>query len=178
MNKKSKNALLLVVIIAIIGIAVGYAALSQELVLNGTATVKGSSDWDVHFVTETAKVNLQDKVTNPTISIDDGELTGTFSAEFEPGGYVEYTVQVENDGTIPAMKSGDPTVSITGDTGNYIKCEVTDSSDNTSSLVKDSGVHEYKVVVRCEDMTQLPENAIDATVTVTFNYVQESEPSA
>lgn len=178
MNKKSKNALLLVVIIAIIGIAVGYAALSQELVLNGTATVKGSSDWDVHFVTETADVKSQDKVTNPVINIDGGELTGTFSAEFEPGGYVEYTVQVENDGTIPAMKSGDPTVSIEGDTGNYIECKVTDVSTNNGSLVKDSGVHEYTVLVTCDDMTQLPEEAVSATVKVTFNYVQESESAA
>lgn len=177
MNKKSKNALLLVVIIAIIGIAVGYAALSQELVLNGTATVKGSSDWDVHFVADTATVKSQDKVTNPTISIDD-KVTGTFSAEFEPGGYVEYTVQVENDGTIPAMKSGDPTVSITGDTGNYIECKVTDVSTNNGSLVKDSGVHEYTVLVTCADMEQLPEEAVTATVKVTFNYVQESEPGA
>lgn len=40
MKRKSKNLLVLIVLLAIIGIAVGYAALSQTLTLKGTAVLK------------------------------------------------------------------------------------------------------------------------------------------
>ena len=86
MNKKSKNALLLVVLLAIVGIAVGYAALSQNLVLTGTATVKGSSDWNVHFVNGTETALNGKGAEGAKIAINEGDLTGTFSAAFEPGG--------------------------------------------------------------------------------------------
>ena len=103
MNKKSKNVLLLVVLIAIIGIAVGYAALSQNLVLNGTATVKGASDWNVHFAEGTVVDANAFGVTDPTISLAGDKLTGTFAATLEPGASVSYRVTVVNEGTIGAV---------------------------------------------------------------------------
>ena len=106
MNKKSKNVLLLVVLIAIIGIAVGYAALSQNLVLNGTATVKGASDWKVHFAEGTVANADAHGVTDPKISLATDKLTGTFSATLEPGASVSYRVTVVNEGTIGAEYNG------------------------------------------------------------------------
>lgn len=171
MNKKSKNALLLVVLLAIVGIAVGYAALSQNLILTGTATVKGSSDWDVHFVKGAETAANGEGAEGATIAIDAGELTGTFSAKFQPGGVATYTVKVANDGTIPAKYNNCTVGEVTGDAKDYITCKVT-PGDTTSNLVKDSGSHTFTITLTCADMDKLPDTAIDATTTVTFNYTQ------
>lgn len=171
MNKKSKNALLLVVLLAIVGIAVGYAALSQNLVLTGTATVKGSSDWNVHFVNGTEKALNGKGAEGAKIAINEGDLTGTFSAAFEPGGVATYTVQVENDGTIPAAYQNYKVGTVTGDASDYITCEVT-PGDTTSNLVKDSTPHTFTIKLTCADMEELPDTAINAETTVTFNYTQ------
>ena len=172
MNKKSKNVLLLVVLIAIIGIAVGYAALSQNLVLNGTATVKGASDWKVHFK-DSAVINPNAQgVTDPTISLDADQLKGTFAATLEPGASVSYRVTVVNDGSIRAKYNGYEVVE-TNET-DYVSCVVTPVS-TTSVLVggESAPVHEFTVTLTCDDMENLPAASVTETFTVDFEYVQE-----
>ena len=168
MNKKSKNALLLVVILAIVGIAVGYAALSQNLVLEGTATVKGSTDWDVHFVKGTETATNGTGATDATITVNDDTLTGTFSATFEPGGEATYTVDVVNDGSIAAVLSGEPEVAISGE---HVTCEVAVVSGG-DPISENNGKDTYRITLKCEDMDALPADEIETTATVTFKYVQ------
>lgn len=170
MNKKSKNVLLLVVLIAIIGIAVGYAALSQTLVLNGTATVKGASDWKVHFAEGTVLNADAVGVTEPKISLATDKLTGTFSATLEPGASVSYKVTVVNEGTIGAKYNGVEVVE--NNANEYVSCEVTPGS-TTSVLVNGVQAHEFTVTLTCDDMTKLPDNAVTETFEVNFEYVQD-----
>ena len=168
MNKKSKNALLLVVLLAIVGIAVGYAALSQELVLNGTATVKGLNDWKVHFADSSAvKGSSVTGVVSNTFALDSDKLEGTFAATLEPGAWVEYTVVVVNDGSIKAKANGDPAV-VGG--GTYTKCTVTQNSvGNELSLNSGSDVYTVKIEAS-EDNVAATE--VQEEWTVTFDYVQ------
>lgn len=176
MNKKSKNALLLVVLLAIVGIAVGYAALSQSLVLNGTATVKGSSDFDVHFVKDTATATNGVGSEDAAITIDDAELTGTFSATFEPGGVATYVVEIVNDGTIEAAKDGEATVDMSGDVADLVTCTVEETAVE-GNLKKDDGKHTYTITLKCAEATDgvdFPEATATAEATVTFNYIQAS----
>ena len=173
MNKKSKNALLLVVIIAIIGIAVGYAALSQQLVLNGTATVQGASDWDVKFSDTTKAVASEAGASDVKLTLDNGKLSGTFTATFAPGGYADYEVTVINGGTIPARFDG---VAVTGPTGTpYTTCVVTEP-DTTPDLVDDVAGHTFKIHLACKDMNSLPDTTVTEEYTVTFDYVQVTNP--
>lgn len=176
-NKKSKNILLLVVLLAIVGIAVGYAALSQNLYLNGTGTVAGSSAWNVHFTQETAMDPLptveDDGVYDQTIAIDSGLLTGTFSATLEPGASVTYTVNIVNDGTIHAIADGDPIITPGADNTEHITCTVSPSTAHTTELYQGSGnTHTYDVTLTCADMDELPTETATATFKVDFNYVQ------
>ena len=171
MNKKSKNVLLLVVLIAIIGIAVGYAALSQNLVLNGTATVKGASDWNVHFAEGTVVNEDAVGVTDPTISLDEDKLEGTFAATLEPGASVSYRVTVVNDGSIGAKYNGSTVVE--NNANDYVTCEVTEVS-TTSVLVNGEEVHEFTVTLTCDDMATLPADSVTESFTVNFEYVQEA----
>ncbi len=171
MNKKSKNVLLLVVLIAIIGIAVGYAALSQNLVLNGTATVKGASDWNVHFAEGTVVNADAQGVTDPTISLATDKLSGTFAATLEPGASVSYRVTVVNDGSIGAQFN-ECTVTPAVENG-YVTCEVT-PGDVDSVLVNGEEVHEFTVTLTCKDMENLPADSVTEEFTVNFEYVQEA----
>lgn len=179
-NKKSKNILLLVILLAIIGIAVGYAALSQNLFLNGTGTVAGSSAWNVHFTKDTTMSPLatvtDDGVYDQTIAIDDGLLQGTFSATLEPGASVEYTVNIVNDGTIHAVVDDGNNMIVTpgADNTEFIKCTVAAVNDVTTELYQGSGnTHTYKVTLTCEDITELPTETATAEFKVDFNYVQK-----
>lgn len=177
-NKKSKNILLLVILLAIIGIAVGYAALSQNLVLNGTGTVAGSDAWNVHFTKETVINPLpsvdDDGVYDQSIVIDDGLLQGTFSATLEPGASVTYTVNIVNDGTIHAVADGNPTITKSADSTEYISCTVTPATAHTTELYQGSGnTHTYDVTLTCADMETLPSDTAKATFTVDFDYVQK-----
>ena len=44
-RKNSKNVILLVLLVLVVGMAVGYAALSQALVINGTASI--TTEWKI-----------------------------------------------------------------------------------------------------------------------------------
>lgn len=165
MKKKSKNLLLLIVLLAIIGIAVGYAALSQQLTLNGTATLK-SNDWNVHFVESSATVTKNSTTYgDAAISLDSGLLKGTFTATLAPGEEVVYNVKVINDGAINAVATA-PVV--TGETTN-IKCTVTPTQ---TTPIANGGTHDYTVTLTCNNMDTLPDADEVANVEVTFNYNQ------
>lgn len=167
MKKKTKNLLVLIVLLAIIGIAVGYAALSQTLTLNGTATTKSSSDWNVHFG-EISKETSASGVVDSACSLNTDKLTGTFSATLIPGGSVTYTVTVVNDGSIAAKASGNPTVELTGAAKDYFTCTVSDAPTTT---IANNNSHTYTVVLSYVG-DKLPDTSIEATATVNFNYVQ------
>lgn len=175
MRKKSKNLLVLVILLAIVGIAVGYAALSQQLTLNGTVKSKVADDWYVHF-----KENSESFTTVGDINPDDvsfklnDDTTGTFTATLIPNSSVEYTVTIINDGTIDAALES---VNISGieNLPNYITCEVIPAEDVT--LTKNGGYQEFNIVLSAEDADELPEEAISASVTVDFTFTQTSTAS-
>ena len=51
MAKSKKNYLVIVLVVALVSLAVGYAAFSQNLTISGTAT--GTTTWDVKFTDAT-----------------------------------------------------------------------------------------------------------------------------
>ena len=102
MNNKVQNVLLGVLAIGLIGITVAYAALTQQLKIEGTAKV-ASSKWDVHFGTVSAG-NAQGYATAGTLA-KTGETTiagdiGTLKAPWDS---ITYTYDIENAGDINAI---------------------------------------------------------------------------
>lgn len=115
MNNKVQNIVLGVLAVALIGITVAYATLTQQLKINGTATVKAGT-WDVHFE------NLQGSVTGSAVldtstsklGIQTGSTTisGKLGTLSKPGDSITYTFDIVNKGNIPAILSSAPTISI------------------------------------------------------------------
>ena len=114
MESKHKNALIGALLAVVFVMAVGYAALSQTLTINGTATINDiSTNWNVHFdntqdedsgavdVTKGAGGTL-----DPSGTIVYGGTnndTATLNAKLiQPGDSVTFTLTVKNYGTISA----------------------------------------------------------------------------
>lgn len=175
-SKKRKNLLIIIVLLAIVAIAVGYATMAQTLILNGTASTLSLEDWDVHFVTDPTPTMApttaeeHDGVFEQSISLQN--LTGEFSVVLAPGASIEYEIKVVNDGRLHAILNGDPKVE--GET-EHIKCTVTPVEEPIELYTEGgnvSGTDKFKVKIDCLDMNELPNKAEEAKIKVTFDYTQ------
>ncbi len=131
----------------IIGLAIGYAVLSQQLNINGTGGI--ASDFNILFT-----------------NID---TTATFTIDLKsPGSNGEYLITVENRGTIDAMVE-----SISGiDEANQaaptdITFSISDIAVNDKLKAKESKV--FKVKVNWDsNSTSIPDTNKDLTLTINF----------
>ena len=108
MEKKRYGVLaaIVAVLAVIVVLGISYAAFSQQLEIDGSATVNKSS-WKIKFVdlekavtTGTAK-----EVTSPSIETGDTKV-GNFAVTLTtPGDTVSYKVKVKNEGTFNATLS-------------------------------------------------------------------------
>ena len=177
-SKKTKNLLIFIVLLAIIAIAVGYATMAQNLILDGSVTTLAKTDWDVHFVTDPVPTmdpttsEAHDGVFEQEINL--GTLSGTFSVTLAPGASIDYNLKIVNDGKLHAVADGAPLVE--GETSN-IKCVVTPvtTTDLYTEGSTTTGPDEYKVTISCEDMDELPDDPESANIKVTFKYKQAHE---
>lgn len=99
-----KTIAIVALVVAIVGLSVGFASLSSVLNISGTGRVQSSS-WDIHFA------NLQDadkstgtrEITPPTAS---GTDLRTYDVTFsQPGDYISYTFDIVNGGSYDAKIS-------------------------------------------------------------------------
>ena len=105
--------------------AIGYAAFSSQLNINGTSNI--SSNWDIRITNIIS--SLHGGATNavePTYDNENG-LTASFSTNLvSPGDYALYTVTVRNNGDIDATLTN---------------IEITDSN-NPAIIFETSGLEE------------------------------------
>ena len=191
-KREKKNILIGGLLVAIIAMAVGYAALAQQLTINGTAQV--SSTWDVKFTSISAgtasnSAGVASTATNRT-EPDYTKTTATFDVEFQtPGDTMEYDIVVTNDGSLDAkLANVVATASSAGGSGdlelteaNGINYEITidgnsiEQAKNTVLAGKTDGAAKTSTVhVKVwwdENATTIPENAVKK-LTVTLEYVQ------
>ena len=117
-NNNGREMKILVVaalIISIVAIGIGFAAFSQNLTINGNASVQTSS-WKVKF-SELGSATLTGtaaEVTKPTLS---DTTIGTYNATFKtPGDSISYKIKVSNTGSYNA-KITTATISVPTCTG-------------------------------------------------------------
>ena len=103
-NKRAKLVAILLVLVMLI--SVGYAALETLLQISGTATLKKKT-WNVHFANVQIKQGSVQATTEPTVpegSTDTTSLTWAVNMD-TPGQYYEFNVDVVNGGDLDAMVS-------------------------------------------------------------------------
>lgn len=169
MRSKSKNLVLVVLLIAVTGMAVGYAALSQQLMINGTANI--ATQWDVHIKSIAASTNNASTGAIDAVSPSFTSTSATFNVNLAyPGASASYIITVENSGSISAILqevTGLEGVNATEPTG--IKYEI-NAKKNDSLNAGDTKDYIVKVTWDAS-ATQIPETKTK-TATITLNYIQ------
>ncbi len=167
----NKNWVIGGLIFIIVAMGVGYAALSQELDILGTATV--DAEWDVAFTS----MSLVDEAAINEIDSSYAGTTAEFAVElYYPGAYAEYEIVVTNNGSISAKVS-----SISINESDHLA----DVSYTVSGIAEDdvlgvSGTHVITIRVEwdaeaIEVPEELePEDPIQETINITVLYVQNT----
>lgn len=178
-------------IVIVVAMSIGYAALSQRLDIAGTATIKNSaSSWNIYFSNvENAVGGTGSWATAPNISTDTGNTGSSnkisFSCELSaPGDFCTVTATIKNGGTTTAKYSG-YTFSVdsseiketTKTLASGAKVTITPESTwtvGTSTLAKnDTGTFVIKMELP-SDLTTLPTDDTQHSVTLNINFVQNT----
>ena len=169
MRTRQKQRIIIGTLCAVIvGLAVGYAVLSQTLTINGTGGI--ASDFNILFTnigegTMNGATTIHKQITDST--------TATFTIDLKsPGSNGEYLITVENRGTIDAMVE-----SISGiDEANQVEptditFSISDIAVNDKLKAKESKV--FRVKVNWDsNSTSIPDTNKDLTLKI--NFVQDT----
>ena len=114
-RKSNKRLVIVALLFLVLGISIGYAAMSSSLNINGTSKIKGHK-WDVHFeslnnITKIGQASDSDVgefaarivelETTPSDKTDDTTVNFAISLK-QPGDKYQFQVNVVNDGSIDA----------------------------------------------------------------------------
>ena len=176
MNKRSSKKYPIILIILLLGITIGYAALNSTLNINGRSNISKNT-WDLYFDNVVVKDGSVEAIKLPTI---ENNTTVDFEVELElPGDFYEFTVDVVNNGTIDAMIESinkEPNLTTTQQkylnyTIEYQNGEQIASKQlvSTNSFVRLKVRVEYKKDLTASD---LPQNTETLNLGFSLNYVQ------
>ena len=123
-SEKTRNIILIVLAVCLIGITVAYATLSQNLDISGVAKV-GKTSWNIHFTKVlTPKAEGYAEGGKATLNSDSTVLTVSEGILKVPGDTITYVFDVINEGdldaevetvltTIDSCKANDDTTDVT-----------------------------------------------------------------
>ena len=99
----NKKVVIILLIILLLALAIGYAAFSNILTISGTANAKGTFDMEFRNPQKVKEVGVDTEKTTIVISPDDeNKLLVNVADLAYPGAGVEFSVDIYNNGTIPA----------------------------------------------------------------------------
>lgn len=185
------NTFVICGLIVVVGImTVGFAALSQRLDINGTATVKSaSSSWNVYFsnVDAGTLVGTASWAVAPKISTDSGNTGSNNKISFAcdlvaPGDSCTVTATIKNGGTTQAKYTGYTlNVDSKTETGTTVtlatgaKVTITPATDWTANTTvlnqNDTGTFVVKMELP-STVNALPDTETNHTVDLSINFAQ------
>ena len=106
MEKERRIKVLSVValVIAVLGLTVAFAALSETLTINGTASVESAS-WDVHFESIKLAAQYGDASVSGEPVLNNITISGINMTITKPKDMIAYTFNIKNSGSINAKIS-------------------------------------------------------------------------
>ena len=165
-NKKTK--IIIVMLVAVVFMAVGYALLSTNLNIQGTGTLTDSWGIRINSV-ESTPTGRAYNISDPTYS----NTTMTFNVGVkEPGDKMTFTVTVQNYGTLDAILDNIDASS----SGSYvIKYGIEGIQEGTRLLAGESIT--FTITTEFDiDATEIPNDPVKE-LTVTLNYIQDDGQS-
>lgn len=172
--QKKKNRVIIALAVIIGFMAVGYALLSQDLTINGTANI--DARWQVEITGISA--DFMNGASNSHDEFDEEILptynatTATFNVDLpHPGAQGAYEITVTNNGTIPAELTGVPDLSTTnGEDPQQIQFTVVEP--DTMVLQPTESTTITVLAYWDQENDTVPESPVSKTATITLNYVQ------
>ena len=163
-NTRQRNYIILGLCSILLVMAAGYAAFRSQLTINGTSNI--SSEWKV-LITD-----IQSSVLNGTPENSEEpshtETTATFKTNLvSPGDSMQYTVTVENRGSIDAVLK---TLSKTDSNNEAIIFEITGIEQGDTLKAHETTTFNVTVTYN-RDVTTQPDN-LTSDLTITLDYVQ------
>ena len=164
-NTRQRNYIILGLCSILLIMAAGYAAFSSRLTINGTSNI--SSEWKV-LITDIQSSVLAGAATDAE-EPSHTETTATFKTNLvSPGDSMQYDVTVENQGDIDAVLES---IDVNTSDNEAILFETTGIKRGDKLLPDESDILTV-IVTYNPEITDQPSN-LNATVTVTLNYVQD-----
>lgn len=180
MEKQTKitNIAIIALAVAVVFMSVGFALYSQQLTLNGVATVKPAS-WNVKFDTTTGATVAQGSVAATTSNLTDTAYTYSFTLN-KPGDYFEVDLSVVNAGTINAILKKITMTGIDANNSDYLKYTLTyagtpytQTTEGLSTALNSEATAAVKVKVEYllpGDSAKLPQTEQTVTIFGALDY--------
>ena len=166
-TKDKKNAIIVSLLIAVVAMAIGYAALSSQLTINGTAEV--TSTWDVKMlsISEGIKSNTAGVASTAVVNSArlSGNTTATFDVSFQtPGDCVDFDIVVKNNGSLDAVLSN-------------VTATATDGSEGSLELTESKGIN-YEVTIDGGSIEEAKSKTLSSGAESTVHVKVYWDPSA
>ena len=142
-NEKSKNIMLVILLVSVVSLTIAYATLTQYLYINSQAVVSGtSSSWDVRFTAATCHATGNASITHD-FDMDATNLQGLISRFNAPGDSIICDIKVTNNSVVNAKLSTyivqDGTLTYTGTGANKTADEALVTGKLQYSIVYGTG---------------------------------------
>lgn len=184
MEKERKIKLIAIsaLIVAVLGLTIAFASLSQTLTINGAATLDAAK-WGIKFENLSSGKVVGDATINDTAIIAEDQITiNNIDVSLKtPGDSVTYTVDLVNEGTINAEIYSIEVPSLTEEQKKYINFKVTyDNGEEVKQgdiLNKETKKNLTIKVEFKKDITEsdLPKSGEEISLSYKLNFVQTDE---
>lgn len=180
-ERRIKALGIVALVIAVLGLTIAFAALSQTLTINGSAYLDAAK-WGIKFQNLTEPEKVGDANTTGTAVIEEDVSINNINVSLStPGDSVTYGVELVNEGTINAKIEKIDKPELTNEQQRYLKFTVKDDLGN--ELVEGDILNagetkhltikiEFKKDIEKED---LPTSVSNITLSYKLNFVQTDD---
>ncbi len=167
-EKRKRNIIICSLCTVLLFMALGYAAFTAQLNINGTTSIAGN--WNVKITSVQKKESTAGASNLSDPKYDD--LTASFSAVLtSPGDYITYDITVTNDGNIDAELAD---IKVSRNTNPAIVFE-TSGIDKGSIVEKNGGTANLIVKITYSDKITSQPDVTNANLKVTLDYTQQGK---
>ncbi|MBQ2640352.1 MAG: hypothetical protein IJF92_06315 [Bacilli bacterium] len=182
-SHKNRNLYILIVFTVALITGIGFAFLTSNLSITGSTKIKDNI-WDVHFGNITVKQGSIDAAT-PTIT--NGTNINYSVTLNQPGDFYEFSVPIENSGTIDGMIDSISATELTTEQKKYMEYTYYFASDQCNpntftkrKILKNNGAGLNTLIINIkykDDITasDLPTEAKTLNLSFQLNVIQADE---
>lgn len=163
MKKSKKNYLIIALVVILLCLAIGYAAFTANLTINGTAT--GKTTWSVKFTDASITAGHGD------VTLGDDEVVVNAELAY-PGDGCEVTVNITNEGSLAAKLTDFKFTAADGTEFSNDNITIT-TPTMTDDIIAAGETCPFTFAIKWnEDST---ETTVSANFSIAFEYTQSTE---